>query len=110
MDYREEINVSTAKFNLGNIIAVSATYGWRTTKNRTIVRNAVFVEWVEQKISSIVTIVACALTKVYTPIITARVENINQTVLFVKNSFSALGARLTKCPVVMRFIGNASGS
>ena len=110
MHYWKEINVSTAKFNLGNIIAVSATYGWRMTKNRTIVQNAVSVELVERRTFNTAMIVACALTRVYIPIIIARVENINRTVLFVKSSFLALGARRTKCPVVMQFIGNASGS
>merc|ERR1740115_497194 len=56
---QKQIILSIATFSSGNITAVSATYGWRMTKIRTIVRTVVSAELVVRKTSNIVTIVVC---------------------------------------------------
>ena len=108
--YNKEIIVSIATFNSGSTIAVSATCGWQMTKTPIIVQTVVFAELGARKISNIAMIVGCASTKLCTTITIAKMGNTSQIVQFARSFSSAPGAPLTKCPVAMRFIGNASDS
>lgn len=101
---------SSAVFNLENIIAIFAIFGWQMTKNRITVMTVAFAGSEEPKIFNIVMTAECASTRAFIPITTVKVANTSRIVLFAKNSCSVLGVHHTKCRVDMRYIGNVFDS
>lgn len=100
--------MSIVVFNLGNIIAASAIYGWPMMRDHIIVKIVDFAGWVGPKISNTVMTAECASIRACILTTIAKVANTNPTVPSVKSSYSVLEVHHMRCPVVMPFIGNAS--